>query len=112
MSCSGSGCSNAGAGTSTAARQGSLFTGISSDSSPARWRRRALSLVVDHHVCVIGAEQIVEGVPDAISALADAARDARPITLISGPSATSDIELERVEGVHGPRTLDVVVVMQ
>ena len=55
-------------------------------------------------------EQIVAAVPDAVAALAEAAADGRPITLVSGPSATSDIELDRVEGVHGPRTLDVLVV--
>jgi L-lactate dehydrogenase complex protein LldG len=71
--------------------------------------RRAISLVPDLHVCVVRADQVVETVPELFERLAPSARQARPIVLVSGPSATSDIELERVEGVHGPRRLVVVL---
>jgi L-lactate dehydrogenase complex protein LldG len=72
---------------------------------------RALTLVPDHHICVVTAEQIHGQLAEALAAVAAAVTGQQaPITLVSGPSATSDIELERLEGVHGPRHLSVLVV--
>jgi L-lactate dehydrogenase complex protein LldG len=89
------------------ARLGSLVFDHRSDGQG----RRAITLVPDHHICIVREIQIVAALPDAIAHLHGSIAAGLPVTFVSGPSATSDIELRRVEGVHGPRRLDVVVVL-
>ncbi|MGC5583196.1 LutC/YkgG family protein [Ornithinimicrobium sp. W1679] len=90
----------------TACRVGIATTGTIILDHTDDQGRRALSLVPDHHVCVVHVDQVVHDVPASLDRL----DPTRAMTWISGPSATSDIELDRVEGVHGPRNLDVLVV--
>jgi L-lactate dehydrogenase complex protein LldG len=91
------GCAVAVAATGTLVLDGSAGQG-----------RRVISLIPDYHLCVVRTDQVVADVPQLVAAV----DLTRPVTLISGPSATSDIELNRVEGVHGPRTLEVILVRQ
>ena len=85
------------------------FTGTIVLQSGRHEGRRAITLVPDYHVCIVRVDQIVELVPEALEILH--AHGTRPITFFSGPSATVDIEMTRIQGVHGPRVLDAVIVV-
>lgn len=94
----------------TAAAAGVADTGTIVLTHVADQGRRAITLVPDRHVCVVRASQVVSDVPEAMQIVKPAVHEGHPLTWISGGSATSDIELSRVDGVHGPRKLYVIVV--
>lgn len=89
--------------TVSCAETGTIFL-----STQASEGRRAITLIPDHHICVVRPDTIVELIPEALRRV----DFSKPVTMISGPSATSDIELNRVEGVHGPRRLDVIILSE
>ena len=95
-------------GALTSSTAAIAFTGSIILTHSAAEGRRAISLIPDYHLCVVFESEIRETVPEAIRGLKD--RRTSPITTIAGPSATADIEMMRVKGVHGPRTLDVIIV--
>lgn len=97
-------------GVVTGARLAIAQTGtVVLDAGPGQGRR-ALTLLPDYHLCVVFASQVVDLVPAALEALRPCVEARAPLTFFSGPSATADIEFQRVVGVHGPRTLDVILV--